>query len=141
MRLILLLTLACSGAAGTLSAQAESSREEVIALAGRLQKAAKQFSKRFDKELDKSVLEDSDFEKIVDKRADKLKSAIGDVRRRAKRGKFEKTREKLDRALQFAHDVNEVMIERRFSDRLERQWDSVRADLNVLAGFYDLAPL
>lgn len=110
-------------------------------LAKRVEKGVKVFSKRFDKELDKSILEGSDFEQAIDKRADKLADAMDGVASKVRKDKYNDARERLDRALQLAHDVNEVMIERRFSDRLEREWDGLRADMNVLATHYGLDPL
>ena len=63
------------------------------------------------------------------------------MRDRVKSGKHQQAREKLDRALQIAHDVDQVMSQRRFSERLENHWLDVRDDLNFLAAEYDLSPL
>jgi len=142
MRLFPALTLAVALSLSTAPAGADSlSDDELRAVAKRVEKDAKKFSKRFDKELDKSVLDKSEFEEAIDKRADRLKGALDGVHGSVKKGKFEKTRRRLDRALQLAHDVDQVMTERRFSRELESHWLDVRDDLNALAVGYDLEPL
>lgn len=115
--------------------------DQLEAVAKRVEKDAKKFSKRFDKELDKSILNKTEFEQAIDKRGEKLKSALDGVHGSVKRGKFDKVRKRLDRALQIAHDVDQVMTERRFSRELESHWLDVRDDLNTLAVGYDLEPL
>jgi len=142
LKLLSSLTLACALILAPSAPAADALTDDQLrAVAKRVEKDAKKFSKRFDKELDKSVLDKTDFEQAIDKRADKLKSALDGVHGSVKSGKFEKTRKRLDRALQIAHDVDQVMAERRFSRELENHWLDVRDDLNVLATGYDLEPL
>ena len=160
MRILLVLGTVLALSAGTLAAQfgnqtdgsapkvptaaerlRNEQRQSLVAMSKRLEKYAKRFSKQFDKELDKSILEDTKYEQTVDKRADQLKDALGDVSKQVKKDHYEDGRQELDRAMQFAHDVNEVMVDRRFSQQLEQDWVLMVADLNVLAGYYGLDPL
>lgn len=140
------LCLAAALAAGAWSAtpaaaeQSETQRSLAV-IAKRLEKGVKKFSKRFDKELDKSLLEGTRIEQAVDKRADKLAGAMDGVAGKVRKDRYSEARERLDRALQLAHDVNRVMEDRRFSERLELEWDALRADINVLAMHFGLEPL
>ena len=43
--------------------------------------------------------------------------------------------------LSAAADVNRVMSSHRFTDKLQREWELLRVDLNALAGIYSLSPL
>ena len=113
-------------------------QKSLFALAKRLEKGVKQFSKQFDRELDRSILNGTDLEKAVDKRADKLAGEMDGVAGLVRKDRYDPARQKLDRVMLLAHDVNEVMEDRRFSDGLERQWQAMRADLNVLASHYGL---
>ena len=106
-----------------------------------LEKGAADFSDRFDKELDKSILDDTAMKGRLDQRAEKFRRAVDEMRDKLKSGKIDKARPKLDRALQLANDLNLVMLERRFSERLENQWADIVFNINELAAYYDLRPL
>jgi hypothetical protein len=106
-----------------------------------LEKGAADFSDRFDKELDKSILDDTAMKGRLDQRAEKFRRAVDDMRDKLKAGKIDKARPKLDRALQLANDLNLVMMERRFSEKLENQWADIVFNINELAAYYDLRPL
>ena len=43
--------------------------------------------------------------------------------------------------LAAAADVNHVMSEIRLTDKVQREWELLRADLNGLAAVYSLTPL
>lgn len=58
-----------------------------------------------------------------------------------KRDANDDVRPKLDRDPQLANDLNLVMLERRFSERLENQWADIVFNINELAADYDLRPL
>ncbi len=137
--LMLTATLALMISAPTRADHGDLGRLREIAKV--LEKGAADFSDRFDKELDKSIFDDTAMKGRLDKRAEKFRGAVDDVRDKLKSGKIEAARKKLDRALQLANDLHLVMIERRFSERLELQWAEIVNNINVLADYYDLRPL
>lgn len=137
--LMLTATLALMISAPTRADHGDLGRLQEIAKV--LEKGAADFSDRFDKELDKSIFDDTAMKGRLDKRAEKFRGAVDDVRDKLKSGKIEAARKKLDRALQLANDLHLVMIERRFSERLELQWAEIVNNINVLADYYDLRPL
>lgn len=137
--LLLTATLALMISAPTRADHGDLDRLQEIAKV--LEKGAADFSDRFDKELDKSIFDDTAMKGRLDKRAERFRGAVDDVRDKLKSGKIEAARKKLDRALQLANDLHLVMIERRFSERLELQWAEIVNNINVLADYYDLRPL
>ena len=102
------------------------------------------FKERFDKALDKSLLDGSKLEDKAKHRADDLHDAskkLHDVFNDKKDKNNPKVREQVDKVLAAGAEVNRVMTAHRFTDDLQRQWDLLRSDLNALASLYDLSPL
>lgn len=137
----LLLTMTLALVAASPTAAQDPDELHLREIAKVLEKGAADFSDRFDKELDKSILDDTEIKGRLDKRAEKFRRAVDSVRGKIKSGKPEKARKKLDRALQLANDLHLVMHERRFSERLEGQWEEIVYNINELAAYYDLRPL
>ncbi|MEO8595412.1 MAG: hypothetical protein ABI759_18975 [Candidatus Solibacter sp.] len=52
-----------------------------------------------------------------------------------------KVRDQVDKVLAAGSDVNRIMTEMRFTDKVQREWDLLRSDLNALAAIYNLTPL
>ena len=50
-------------------------------------------------------------------------------------------REQVDKTLAAASELNQVMTAHRFTEKLQRDWEMVRSDLNAPAAVYSLAPL
>ncbi len=46
-----------------------------------------------------------------------------------------------DKTIAAASELNRVMLNHRFTDKLQRDWDLLRSDLNALAETYNLSPL
>ena len=115
--------------------------EQTRTVAREAEQLSKRFKADFDDELDKSILNGLKFEKRLDKRSDQLRAKLDDVHDRAKSGKGEKLRKQLDRALELAHDINLIMLERRFSQSLEDNWRALRDRLDFLAIEFGLDPL
>ncbi len=137
----LLLTAACAFVLSVPSRAEHGDLERLQQIAKILEKGAADFSDRFDKELDKSIFDDTELKGRLDKRAEKFRGAIDNVRDKLNSGKIDAARKKLDRALQLANDLQIVMTERRFSERLEMQWAEIVNNINVLADYYGLRPL
>ena len=47
----------------------------------------------------------------------------------------------MDRTLSAASDLNRVMLEFRYTEKLQRDWDLLKSDLNALASVYSLPPM
>ena len=99
-----------------------------------------------------------DFDKAVahsipdsDKMEDKAKHRADDLHDSAKKLKDvfadkhdkndPKVREQVDRTLSAASDLNRVMLEFRYTEKLQRDWDLLKSDLNALASVYSLPPM
>ncbi len=109
-----------------------------------LAKRTGEFKEDFDKAVEHSMIDGTRLEDRAKHRADdlhdaakKLQDVYGD-----KRDKNDpKVRDQVDKTLAAAADVNRVMQSHRFTDRLQRDWDLLRSDLNALAAVYELSPL
>ena len=139
--IVLLAPLAAMFTAVSLPAQRIEDRAELREAARLLEREAKAFNNRFDRELDKSLLDNLPIKERLDLRAEKLKGELDGFHGKVKAANDKKARRKLDRAMQFAHDIDRTMRERRFSEDLERQWEFLRIELNRMADYYDLRPL
>jgi hypothetical protein len=103
-----------------------------------------EFKSEFDSAIDHSLIDGTKLEDKAKHRADdlhdaakKLQDVFGD-----KRDKNDpKVRDRVDKTLAAAADVNRVMVDHRFTDKLQRQWELLRVDLNALASIYGLSPL
>ncbi len=109
-----------------------------------LAKRTGEFKEDFDKAVEHSMIDGTRLEDRAKHRADdlhdaakKLQDVYGD-----KRDKNDpKVRDQVDKTLAAAADVNRIMQSHRFTDRLQRDWDLLRSDLNALAAVYELSPL
>ena len=103
-----------------------------------------EFKSEFDSAIDHSLIDGTKLEDKAKHRADdvhdaakKLQDVFGD-----KKDKNDpKVRDQVDKTLAAAADVNRVMVDHRFTDKLQHQWELLRVDLNALASIYGLSPL
>jgi hypothetical protein len=103
-----------------------------------------EFKNDFDKAIEHSMMDGTKLEDRAKHRADdlhdsakKLQDVFGE-----KRDKNDpKVRDQVDKTLAAAADVNRLMTDHRFTDKLQHQWELLRVDLNALAAVYDLSPL
>jgi hypothetical protein len=110
----------------------------------RLAKRTGDFKSSFNHEIEKSLIDGTKLEDRVKRRADDLHDdaqKMKDEFHDKKDKNNPKVREKVDRTLADAADINRIMVEHRFTDKLQREWSSLRSDLNGLAAVYNLAPL
>jgi hypothetical protein len=119
-------------------------KTDVADIVNRVERRSGAFKEDFNKAVSHSILDSSKMEEKAKHRADdlhdaakKLKDVFGD-----KKDKNDpKVREQVDRTLSAASDVNRVMVEFRFTEKLQREWDLLRSDLNALAAVYSLPPI
>ena len=103
-----------------------------------------EFKKDFDYAIEHSLADGSKLEARSKKRADDLhdySKKLQDVFDDKKDKNDPKVRDQVDKVLAAAADVNHVMSEMRFTEKLQREWELLRADLNGLAAVYSLTPI
>ena len=128
----------------------DANRDSVLTTASvgevvdRLAKRTGDFKSSFNHEIEKSMIDGTRLEDRVKRRADDLHDdaqKMKDEFHDKKDKNHPKVRDKVDRTLADGADINRIMVEHRFTDKLQREWASLRADLNGLAAVYDLSPL
>ena len=110
----------------------------------RVARRAGPFKEDFDKAVEHSIPDSSRMEAKAKHRADdlhddakKLKDVFGDKKDKNN----PKVRDQVDRTLSAASDVNRIMVEFRFTEKLQREWELLKSDLNGLAAVYNLPPM
>ena len=144
------MSLAVTGATVSVVRAQDANRDVVIApndvggIVDRVQKLSGEFKNSFDKAISHSMVDHTRMEANAKHRADDLHDAankLGDVFHDKKDKNNPAVREQVDRTLAAAAELNRIMTEHRFTDRLQSQWDMLRADLNGLATVYELSKL
>ena len=146
--------LALAGAAGVAGLGATSAlaqnwnyrryrRPDVDATIRRCEESTDRFVKVFDKQLDKSALNDTEREDRLNERARDLENSLDRLRSDFnKRGEsWWESRETAAEALQSAKGINNSVRARRYRQETERLWAQLRADLNRLAYYFGLPGL
>lgn len=119
-------------------------KTDVGGIVDRLQKASGQFKEDFDKAVEHSMIDGTRLEANAKHRADDLHDAankLGDVYHDKKDKNNPAVKDQVDKTIATASELNRVMTAHRFTDKLQRDWDLLRSDLNALAAMYNLSPL
>ena len=119
-------------------------RSDVGEVVDRLQKVSGDFKNSFDKAISHSMIDGTRLEANAKHRADDLHDAankLGDVYHDKRDKNNPAVREQVDKTLAAASELNRVMVDHRFTDKLQQEWQMVRSDLNALAEVYGLSPL
>jgi hypothetical protein len=145
------IRIACLAAAGTMLVMAQDANRDVVftksdvrEITHRLDKSTDEFKEDFDKAVEHSVLDDTRMEDRAKRRADELHDAahkLKEVFDDKKDKNNPKVREQVDKTLAAGAEVNRIMLDHRFTDKLQRSWELIRSDLNALADVYGLSPL
>ena len=117
---------------------------DVGGVVDQLQKRAAAFKDEFDRAVSHSLIDGTNLEENAKHRADDLHVAanhLGDVFHDKRDKNNPAVRDQADRTLAAAAEVNQVMLRHRFTEKLQRDWDLLRGDLNGLASVYSLTPL
>ena len=119
-------------------------KTDVADIVDRVEKRTGSFKEDFDKAIEHTIPDSAKMEDKSKRRADdlhdsakKLKDVFGDKHDKAD----PKVREQVDRTLSAASDLNRIMIEFRFTEKLQRDWELLRSQLNALAAVYSLPPM
>lgn len=103
-----------------------------------------EFKSDFNQAVEHSIVDGTKLEDRAKHRADDLHDAtkkLQDVFGDKKNKNDPKVRDQVDKTLAAAADVNRVMKEFRFTDKLQRSWELLRVDLNALAALYNLSEM
>ena len=110
----------------------------------RLAKRSGEFREEFGKAVEHSMMDGSKLEDRAKRRAADLNESakkLRDVFHDKKDKNNPAVREQADKVLAAAADVNRVMAANRFTEKVQRNWEVLRSDLNALAQIYSLSPL
>jgi hypothetical protein len=117
---------------------------DVGAVVDRVQKLSGEFKNSFDKAVSHSMIDGTRLEVNAKHRADDLHDAanrLGDVFHDKRDKNNPAVRDQADKTIAAASELNRVMMNHRFTDKVQRDWEMLRSDLNALAAVYDLSPL
>lgn len=117
---------------------------DVGTVVDRVEKQSRAFKEEFDRAVSHSMIDGTRIEENAKRRADDLHDAaakLGDVFHDKKDKNNPAVRQQVDRTIGAASELNRVMTAHRFTDKLHDDWDVLRAELNGLAGMYQLSPL
>lgn len=117
---------------------------DVGSVVDRLASKTHAFRDEFDHAVDRTMIDGTRIEDNARRRADDLHNAaakLGDVFHDKKDKNNPAVRDQADRTIAAASELNRVMDDHRFTDKLQRDWAMLRSDLNALAAVYRLTPL
>lgn len=114
-------------------------KEQIEDLLERIEEGADAFTKGFDEVLDDSRLDTSRAEENYTDRARDLENAADELRREFDHNdRNGETRLNAGKVLRAATLVDRIMKSRNFGNQIEAAWLGLRADINLLAGFYKI---
>ena len=97
------------------------------------------FVRQFDRNLDRSRLDDTRREDVLNRKARNLESATDELRRDFdRRDRWIENKDEVRRCLNIAADINVAMRNNRFNRNIENNWRNVVFELNTLARVYNL---
>lgn len=116
---------------------------DVGGVVDRLAKRTGDFKEEFD-----NAVEHSDFGKRMEERAKHRADDLHDSAKKL-RDVFNDKRDKnnpdvrsqVDKTLAMGAEINRLMQDHRFTDKLQQNWDLLHSDLNALAAVYNLSPI
>ena len=117
---------------------------DVGGVVDRVQRLTGEFKGNFDRAVSHSMIDGTRLEANAKHRADDLHDAanrLGDVFHDKRDKNNPAVRDQADRTIAAASELNRVMMNHRFTDKLQQQWGMLRSDLNALAQVYGLTPL
>ncbi len=141
--LSLFLSLIC--APGEASAQwyRRYKRVDVDRSIKRAQSTSNQFVKVFDRNLDNSVLNNTEREDKLNEKARDLENKLDALQRdfTGRGNNWWESRDVAADALLYAKGINNSVRARRYTPNCERMWARLRSDLNQVARYYNLEQL
>lgn len=116
-----------------------TTKAQVDRLIKRVETQLDYFVHEYDRSLDRSRLDGSSREDWLNKRARDLESATDELRREFdRRDSWSANRDEVRRCLNIASDIDNSVRSLRLGAATERDWSSLRVELNALADVYGL---
>lgn len=117
-------------------------KADVDRIIKRVEERSDAFRKAVDQRLDRSRLDDTKAEDRINRQVKQLEEALDELRSEFdRRDKWQETRANVEKVMRQADEVNALMRNARFGPAVENEWKLLRADLNRLAGIYNLRQL
>ena len=117
-------------------------KADVDRIIKRVEERSDEFKKMFDNSLDRSVLDGTKTEDRLNERVKDFEKELDELRDDFDRkDSWQETRSHVEDVMREAEGVNTVMKTRRLHQRVESGWVVLRAELNKLAGIYNLPRL
>ncbi len=142
-RTTFLLVIALSLFAGLAIAQQNRySRRQVGDIIAKLERSSNTFRNDFNREMDRSSLNGTNEEDRLNRIVSNYENAMDRLRRQFDRNEnWWESRNNVNGVMDEARQVNAMMNNLSFARKLERQWRSMRDDINQLANTFDLPGL
>ncbi|MGH9833444.1 MAG: hypothetical protein ACREBD_23795 [Blastocatellia bacterium] len=118
------------------------SKADVDRIIKRVEERSDQFRKAVDRHLDRSRLDDTKAEDRINRQVKQLEEALDELRSEFDRqDRWQETRGNVQKVMRQSDEINVLMRNSRFGPAIENEWKLLRADLNRLAGIYNLPQL
>lgn len=117
-------------------------KADVDRIIRRVEERSDAFRKVVDNRLDRSRLDDTRAEDEINRQVKQLEEALDELRSEFdRRDSWRETRSNVQKVMRQSDEINIIMRRHRFGTAVESEWRLLRADLNKLAGIYDLPQL
>ena len=117
-------------------------KADVERIIKRVEDRSDSFKNLVDKSLDRSALDGTRLEDNINEQVKQLEKALDELRSEFNRhDRWLETRIHVERVMREAEDVNAMVRRHVLRPMIERDWAFLRADINRLAGVYDLRTL
>lgn len=118
------------------------SKADVDRIIKRVEERSDAFRKAVDNHLDRSRLDDTRAEDNINRQVKQLEEALDELRSEFdRRDSWQETRSNVQKVMRQSDEINATMRRRSFGPAIENEWRLLRADLNRLAGIYNLPQL
>jgi hypothetical protein len=108
----------------------------------RVEDRSDSFRKIVDRSLDRSALDGTRREDNINEQVKQFEKALDELRSEfSRQDRWLETRHHVEKVLSEAGDVNAIVRRHFLRPVIEREWALLRADINRLAGVYDLRTL
>ena len=108
----------------------------------RVEDRSDSFRKIVDRSLDRSTLDGTRREDNINEQVKQFEKALDELRSEfSRQDRWLETRHHVEKVLSEAGDVNAIVRRHFLRPVIEREWALLRADINRLAGVYDLRTL
>jgi DNA repair exonuclease SbcCD ATPase subunit len=115
------------------------SKADVDRIIHRVEDSTDTLRKAVDKNLDRSRLDGTRREDDINEQVKQLENALDELRNEFDRhDTWRESRRAVEKVMRQSDEVNAIFRRLRFHAAVEAQWRNVRADLNRLAGIYNL---